>query len=139
VTRRLIITEDITPYGVVEIDGTWFDPTDNDEQGRELAGVTQDHAAASDGFLVGRITFEEMQEFWPGQVDDRTGVTDHLDRVGKYVVSCSLEDPDWEGTTVLRGGDDLAGQIRELSTLLDLTLAEGRAFSGGVVLLRYTR
>jgi dihydrofolate reductase len=139
VTRRLIITEDITPYGVVEIDGTWFAPTDNDEQGRELAGVTQEHAAASDGFLVGRITFEEMQEFWPGQVDDRTGVTDHLDRVGKYVVSRSLEDPDWEGTTVLRGGDDLAGQIRELTTLLDLTLAENRAFSGGVVLLRYTR
>ncbi|HJG46342.1 dihydrofolate reductase family protein [Corynebacterium variabile] len=186
-TRRLIITENITLDGVVENDGTWFDPTDDSEQGRELAEVTREHAAASDGFLVGRTTFEEMREFWPRQVDDGTGVTDHLNRVEKFVVSRSLEDPNWEGTTVLHGGDDLVGQIRELTaregrdivltgsislaqqllaagtvdelrlfvfpvvlgtgrrlfpegtTLRDLTLAESRAFSGGVVLLRYTR
>lgn len=186
-TRRLIITENITLDGVVENDGTWFDPTDDSEQGRELAEVTREHAAASDGFLVGRTTFEEMREFWPRQVDDGTGVTDHLNRVEKFVVSRSLEDPNWEGTTVLHGGDDLVGQIRELTAregrdivltgsislaqqllaagtvdelrlfvfpvvlgtgrrlfpegtaLRDLTLAESRAFSGGVVLLRYTR
>lgn len=112
--RRLVVTENITMDGVVENDGSWFDPVDDSEQGRELAQVTQQHAAASDGFLVGRVTFEEMREFWPRQVADQTGVSDHLNRVEKYVVSRSIEDPDWDGTTVLRGGDDLVPQLRGL-------------------------
>lgn len=112
--RRLIITENITVDGVVENDGTWFDPTDDSPQGRELAEVTREHAAASDGFLVGRVTFEEMREFWPRQVDDSTGVTDHLNRVEKYVVSRDLVDPGWAGTTVLRGGTGLADEAYAL-------------------------
>lgn len=112
--RRLVITENITLDGVVDNDGTWFDPTEDSEQGRELAAITRTHAAASDGFLVGRVTFEEMRGFWPQRVDDSTGVTDHLNRVEKYVVSRTLEDPGWEGTTVLRGGDGLGSQIAEL-------------------------
>lgn len=113
--RRLVITENITVDGVVENDASWFDPTDDSEQGRELAQVIQVHAAASDGFLVGRITFEEMREFWPRQIDDRTGVTDHLNRVEKYVVSRGLDDPRWDGTTILRGGEGLEHDMRELT------------------------
>ncbi|MGC5615450.1 dihydrofolate reductase family protein [Georgenia sp. Z1491] len=115
-TRRIVITENITLDGVVENDGSWFDPTDDSTQGRQLAEITREHAAASDGFLVGRITFEEMRGFWPQRVDDTTGVTNHLDRVEKYVVSASLENPGWDGTTVLRGGDDLDSQISELTS-----------------------
>ncbi|UPK74120.1 dihydrofolate reductase family protein [Nocardioidaceae bacterium SCSIO 66511] len=115
-TRHIVITENITLDGVVENDGTWFDPTDDSEQGRELAQVTQEHAAASDGFLVGRVTFEEMRGFWPRQDDDKTGVTNHLNRVEKYVVSRSLVDPQWDGTTVLRGGDGLEHELRDLKT-----------------------
>lgn len=115
-TRRLVITENITLDGVVENDGSWFDPTEDSEQGQQLAEITREHAAASDGFLAGRITFEEMRGFWPQMIDDATGVTDHLNRVEKYVVSSSLEDPDWEGTTVLRGGGKLEAQIRELQS-----------------------
>ena len=101
--RRLIITQNVTINGVVESDGSWFDPTEDSEQGRELARLTQEHAAASDGFLVGRVTFGEMRRFWPTRVDDHTGVTDHLNRVQKYVVSSTLDDPEWEGTTVSAG------------------------------------
>ena len=71
--RRLVITENITLDGVVENDGTWFDPTEDSDRGRELAAVTAEHAAASDAFLVGRTTFEEMRGFRPQQRDDRTG------------------------------------------------------------------
>lgn len=113
-TRRIVITENITLDGVVENDGSWFDPTEDSEQGRQLAEVTRVHAAASDGFLVGRVTFEEMRGFWPQQKNDTTGVTNHLNRVEKYVVSQSLEDPGWNGTTILRGGDQLQAQVRAL-------------------------
>lgn len=113
-TRRLVITENISLDGVIENDGSWFDPQEDSPQQRELAAITREHAAASDGFLVGRTTFEEMRGFWPQQKDDRTGVTDHLNQVKKYVVSSDLEDPGWDGTTVLRGGEDLRLQIQAL-------------------------
>lgn len=112
--RRIVITENITLDGVVENIGGWFDPTEDSEQDPELNEAVREQAAASDGLLVGRVTFEEMRGFWPQQIGDTTGVTDHLNRVQKYVVSHSLEDPGWEGTTVLRGGDDLAAQIKQL-------------------------
>ncbi len=112
--RRLVITENITLDGVIDNDGTWFDPGDESEAGRELAAVTREHAAASDGFLVGRVTFEEMRGFWPRRIDDSTGVTDHLNRVAKYVVSRDMADPEWEGTEILRGGDRLETEIRSL-------------------------
>ncbi|MBK1786635.1 dihydrofolate reductase family protein [Prauserella cavernicola] len=112
--RRLVITQNTTLDGVVENDGTWFDPTGDTQRERELAVVTREHSAASDGFLVGRVTFEEMRGFWPNQIDDRTGVTDHLNRVQKYVVSSTVADPGWDGTTILRGGAGLASEIRGL-------------------------
>ncbi|MGM1016958.1 MAG: dihydrofolate reductase family protein [Actinomycetota bacterium] len=113
--RRIVITQNTTLDGVIDNEQSWFDVTADTEQGRELAAVTAEHAAASDGFLVGRVTFEEMRGFWPQQTDDRTGVTDHLNRVQKYVVSTTLSDPGWEGTTVLRGGDALESEIRALA------------------------
>ncbi len=50
--------------------------------------------------LLGRTTFEEMRGFWPHQTDDTTGVSDHLDRVQKYVVSTTMDDPEWQNSTV---------------------------------------
>lgn len=114
-TRQLVVTQHITLDGVVTNDGNWFDPTEESERGRELARITAEQASASDAFLVGRVTFEEMRGFWPKQKDDTTGVTDHLNRVRKYVVSGSLTDPGWDGTTVLRGGKDLEREIRSLT------------------------
>jgi dihydrofolate reductase len=44
-----------------------------------------------------------MRGYWPQQTDDTTGVSEYLNRVSKYVVSRTLQDPGWEPTTVLRG------------------------------------
>ncbi|MFV0535188.1 MAG: dihydrofolate reductase family protein [Cumulibacter sp.] len=76
--------------------------------------MTRQQAAASDGFLVGRVTFEEMRGFWPERRHDEPGVTNHLNQVEKYVVSRGLADPGWDGTTIPRGGDSLASEIRAL-------------------------
>lgn len=112
--RRIVITQNITLDGVIDNEQGWFDVTADTPEGRELAEATAEHAAASDGFLVGRTTFEQMRGFWPQQQDDRTGVTDHLDRVQKHVVSTTLVDPQWAGTEVLRGGPDLSAEITAL-------------------------
>ena len=63
--RRVVVIQKITLDGVAENDGNWLDPTEESERGREPAAITAEHAAASDAFLVGRITFEEMRGFWP--------------------------------------------------------------------------
>ena len=116
--RDLIITQNITLDGVVGNESGWFGPGDHEGDGAEVTEALKAQAAASDGFLVGRTTFEEMRGFWPQQHDDTTGVTDHLNRVAKYVVSTTLDDPAWDGTTVLRG--PLEDDVRALKA------AEGR-------------
>ena len=41
VTRRVVITQNMTLDGVVENAGSWFDPTEESERGRELARITR--------------------------------------------------------------------------------------------------
>jgi dihydrofolate reductase len=110
--RRLVVTENITIDGVIDATGGWFDPTDATVDQSDLIEQTQQHARAADAFLCGRNTFEAFRGFWPKQADDRTGVTDYLNRVHKYVVSSTLTDPEWENSTVLSG--PLAEEVTHL-------------------------
>jgi dihydrofolate reductase len=109
---RIVVTENITVDGVIDADGGWFAPASGSDVDRsdQLAAV-QEQMAASSGFLTGRVTFEQMRSFWPRQADDRTGVGAHLDRVAKYVVSTTMTDPGWAGSTVLPGLAEVA-QLR---------------------------
>lgn len=65
-----------------------------------------------DAQLYGRKTFEAMRGFWPNQSDDTTGITDHLNSVSKYVISNTMQDPDWENSQVISG--DLREEVRAL-------------------------
>jgi dihydrofolate reductase len=110
--RDLIVTENITLDGVIDASAGWFAPagTDDVDRSDELEALARQRDAA-DAFLVGRRTFEQMRSYWPGRTgDDETGVAAYLDRVAKYVVSRTLEDPAWDPTTVLHGplDDDIA-------------------------------
>jgi dihydrofolate reductase len=102
--RDLVITENITLDGVIDAAEGWFGPAgDDDVDESDLLAALTEQREAADAFLVGRVTFEQMRGYWPRQADDATGVRDYLDRVAKYVVSRTLEDPAWDRTTVLRG------------------------------------
>jgi dihydrofolate reductase len=98
--RKLVITQNITLDGSIEMLDDWFDPQLQDE---DLLEETHRQDAQADALLVGRRTFEDFRSYWPHQTDDATGVTDYLNRVAKYVVSSSLTDPEWENSTVLTG------------------------------------
>ena len=121
--RDLIITQNITLDGVIDNSSSWFDPADQQGDADDLNQALMAQAHASDAFLVGRTTFEEMRAYWPQQHEDATGVTDHLNRVAKYVVSTTLADPEWDGTTIFRG--PLADDVRALkaSTGHDIVIA----------------
>lgn len=101
---RLTVTENITLDGVIEATEGWFSP-DGDEDGdaTDIEATIQEQMEEEEALLFGRKTFEDMRGYWPHQTDDTTGITNHLNQVSKYVLSSSLQDPEWENTTVLRG------------------------------------
>jgi dihydrofolate reductase len=108
--RRLIVTENITVDGVIDMAGGWFDPLAAGQQ--DIAAATAEHSGAADALLLGRNTFESFRAFWPEQTSDPTGVADYLNRVAKYVVSSTLIEPNWDNTTILNG--DLGQDVNEL-------------------------
>lgn len=76
------------------------------------------------------VITENIRGFWPKQTNDRTGITDHLNRVPKYVVSSSLENP-----VVIGRGRRLFAD----GGSCNLRLAGAKPFRSGVVLLTYRR
>jgi dihydrofolate reductase len=56
---------------------------------------------ASDALLLGRVTYDGFAPVWP-QIEGE--FADKFNSMPKYVVSQTLEDPQWNNTTILRGG-----------------------------------
>jgi dihydrofolate reductase len=111
--RELIVTQNITLDGVIDAAEGWFDPAGEEEVDQsDVIKAIREEMATTDALLVGRVTFEQLRGYWPLQVDDVTGVRDHLNEVDKYVLSRTLRDPAWERATVLRG--PLLDEVRGL-------------------------
>jgi dihydrofolate reductase len=125
---KLVITENITLDGVVEATGGWFTPAGDEEavDNSDIEGVLHQHMAQQDGLLLGRVTFEEMRGYWPLQTNDTTGITDHLNRIHKYVATRSLVEPGWDNTTVL------SGPLREQVTALKDTPGRDLGLTGSI-------
>ena len=109
--RKLVVTENTTLDGVIEATEGWFSP-DGDEDTSDIEATMREHMVAQDALLLGRNTFESFRGYWPKQKGDTTGVTAHLNQVSKYVMSSTLENPEWKNTTVLRG--DLTEEVQTL-------------------------
>ena len=107
--RTLVITQNITLDGAIEMIGDWFDPQADDG---DLVAEMRRQDETADALLLGRQTFEDFRGFWPLQTEDPTGIGAYLDQVQKYVVSSTLTEPGWEPTTVLDG--DVVTAVREL-------------------------
>jgi dihydrofolate reductase len=110
--RKLVVTENTTLDGVIDMSAGWFDPLASDVDQSDIAAANAEHSAAADALLVGRKTFESFRDFWPRQAEDPTGIADYLNSVNKYVVSNTLGDPGWQNSTVLRG--DLVQEVQAL-------------------------
>lgn len=111
---KLVLTENISIDGVIENVDNWFAPAGAEAQAdrSDMERVIRQHAAGQVALLLGRKTFEAFRGYWPEQTDDTTGITDHLNRVSKYVVSSTMDDPQWENTTILSG--DAVAETRAL-------------------------
>jgi dihydrofolate reductase len=80
----------------------------------ELATVALDEALGSEALLLGRRSYEWFAGRWPSRSGE---LADRLNSLPKYVVSSTLEDPDWNNTTVLKG--DVVNEVSKLKQELD--------------------
>ena len=116
---KIVISENVSLDGVIQ------DPAGDEGFSRggwvgriatlpELAKVTLDEALGTEALLLGRRSYEWFAARWPS----RTGeLADRLNALSKYVVSSTLEDPDWNNTTVLKG--DVLKEVSRLKQELN--------------------
>ena len=87
--------------------GTYFD----DESGATIgAGIER-----IDALLLGRRTYDIFAGYWPEHAD-ADPIAAKFNTVPKFVVSRTLTDPSWEGTTVLT---EVAAEVRALKDRFD--------------------
>jgi Ricin-type beta-trefoil lectin domain-like/RibD C-terminal domain len=79
-----------------------------------LAEVALDEALGAAALLLGRRSYEWFAGRWPSRSGE---LADRLNRMPKYVVSSTLEDPEWNNSTVLRG--DVVDEVSRLKRELD--------------------
>lgn len=80
--------------------GAYFD----DETGAAIgAGIDR-----MDALLLGRKTYDIFAGYWPGQGDDNP-IARTFNTLPKFVVSRSLTEPGWDGTSALSDVSQVAG------------------------------
>jgi dihydrofolate reductase len=101
---KLLVTEFLSLDGVMEAPGGedfkypgWTFKFDRGDDGNQFK---LDETVESDVLLVGRITYESFANAWPSREGP---FADKFNTMPKYVVSSTLEDPEWDNTTVLKG------------------------------------
>lgn len=111
---KVVVSQFISVDGVVEDPGGseswdrggWAFQFDRGDAGNKFK---LDEVMASDALLLGRVTYEGFAEAWPS----RTGeFADKFNGMPKYVASTTLQDPDWNNTTVI--AEDVPAAVAKL-------------------------
>jgi dihydrofolate reductase len=111
---RIVVTEFVSLDGVMEDPGGsedfkyggWTFDISRGEAGDKFK---LDETMASDALLLGRRTYEGFAAAWPSREGE---FADRFNSMPKYVVSSTLQDPDWTNSTVLSG--DLADEVKRV-------------------------
>lgn len=88
--------------------GGWSFPYFSDDMG-EVIGEAFGRAEC---FLLGRRTYEIFAASWPTFPDPDDPVASQLNTLPKYVVSTTLENTEWQPTTIIRG--DIPAEVAKL-------------------------
>ncbi len=107
---RLVVTQNMTLDGRIEMLDSWFDPSPTDRDATDLQEEMDRQGRETAAMLLGRQTFEDFRGYWPHHTDEPAGAS--LERLQKYVVSRSLGDPAWANSTALSG--DPLEEVRAL-------------------------
>jgi dihydrofolate reductase len=116
---KIVISENVSLDGVIQ------DPAGDEGFSRggwvgriaalpEVAKVALDEALGAEALLLGRRSHEWLAARWPSRSGE---LADRLNSLPKYVVSSTLEDPDWNNSTVLKG--DVVAEVAKLKDELE--------------------
>jgi dihydrofolate reductase len=111
---KIIVSDNVSLDGVIE------DPAGDEGfkrggwvgliKDRPGAGkLALDEALGSEALLLGRRSYEWMAARWPSRNGE---LADRLNSMPKYVVSSTVEAPDWNNSTVLTG--DVVSEVSRL-------------------------
>jgi len=106
---RIVVTEFVSLDGVMEDPGgaegyKYGGWTFEFARGEEGDNFKLDETRATEALLLGRKTYEGFAAAWPSREGE---FADLFNSMPKYVVSSTLENPEWKNTTVLRSVDDI--------------------------------
>jgi dihydrofolate reductase len=113
----IVVTEFISLDGVMEDPGGAEDYkhggwTFEIDRGSEGDAFKLEETRSTEALLLGRKTYEGFAAAWPSREGE---FADMFNSMPKYVVSSTLESPEWNNTTVLENIDD----VRELKDRAD--------------------
>jgi dihydrofolate reductase len=111
---RIVVTEFVSLDGVVEDPGGaedfkhggWSFEFSRGEEGDKFK---LDETLEAEALLLGRVTYQGFADAWPSRDDE---FADKFNNMPKYVVSSTLENPEWNNSTVLKG--DVAEEVSKL-------------------------
>jgi len=115
---KIVVTEFVSLDGVMQAPGGedfkypgWTFEFDRGDDGNQFK---VDETMEADALLLGRITYESFAGAWPSRDGE---FADKFNAMPKYVVSSTLDNPEWNNTTVLKG--DAAEEAAKLKEELD--------------------
>jgi dihydrofolate reductase len=111
---RIVVTEFVSLDGVMEDPGGaesfkyggWTFQINRGDEGEKFK---LDEVFSSEALLLGRVTYEGFAAAWPSREGE---FADKFNTMPKYVVSSTLEEPEWNNSTVLKG--DVAEGVAKL-------------------------
>ena len=129
----------------VSLDGVVQDP--DGEEGFALGGwfvqfggqdleewnkVALDEALGAEAWLLGRRSYEFFGVRWRPRSGE---LADRINSMPKYVVSSTLEDPEWNNSTVLKG--DVVTEVSKLKQQLDGEIVVPASYQLGRTLIEH--
>ena len=112
---KLVVTEFVSLDGVMEAPGGedfkypgWSFEFDRGEDGNKFK---LDETLETEVLLIGRKTYESFANAWPKREGE---FADKFNTMPKYVVTSTLENPEWNNTNVIKGDGDVPGEVAKL-------------------------
>jgi dihydrofolate reductase len=111
---KIVVSDNVSLDGVVQDPagdegfrvGGWVGQIKDRE---ELNRLTRDEALGTEALLLGRRSYEWFAARWRSRSGE---LADRINSLPKYVVSSTLEHPDWNNSTVLKG--DVLNEVLKL-------------------------
>ncbi len=95
--RQLVNSTYISLDGVIEDPQDW--PSGRHQDDGRGQQIQTELLLRCDALLMGRRTYEGFAPVWSPRSGDE--FTDHINAMDKWVVSTTLQDPDWQNTSVI--------------------------------------